>query len=118
VDDQIGRPTFAGHLASAVLKAADALVNDPELETNILHVTGGGEEASWADFAVEIFRAVEANVEVERIPSDDYPTIAERPLWSVLDSSAFERHFRHPMPDWRVGMNAALSEWQEARAND
>ncbi len=110
VDDQHGRPTYAGHLAQAALKAADVFVNSPDMESGVHHVTGGGDEISWADFAIAIFREAKLRTKVERIPSSEYPTKAERPTYSVLDTSTFERGFRHPLPDWRVGLNAALEE--------
>jgi len=42
VADQIGRPTFVGHLAQAVLKAATLFTQEPDMETAIYHVTNGG----------------------------------------------------------------------------
>ena len=113
VNDQFGRPTYAGHLAQAALKAADVFVNSPDMESGVHHVTGGGDEISWADFAIAIFREAKLRTKVERIPSSEYPTKAERPTYSVLDTSTFERGFRHPLPDWRVGLNAALEEAQD-----
>ncbi len=110
VDDQIGRPTYAGHLALATLKAAETLVNEPDMETGIYHVTGGGEPISWADFAISIFKTTEKDMQVERIPTSEYPTPAERPSYSVLDTDSFERNFNHPLPDWQNGLAAALQE--------
>ena len=79
VDDQIGRPTYAGHLAQAVLKAASLFAQEPDMETAVYHVTNGGEEVSWAGFAKAIFKAKGLDVKVDEIPSSDYPSIAERP---------------------------------------
>ena len=110
VDDQIGRPTYAGHLALAALKAAETLANEPDFEPGIYHVTGGGEPISWADFAISIFESTDQNVHVERIPTSEYPTPAERPSYSVLDTDSFERNFHHPLPDWQNGLTAALQE--------
>ncbi|MEP4050803.1 MAG: dTDP-4-dehydrorhamnose reductase [Litorimonas sp.] len=108
VDDQIGRPTFAGHLASAILKAAEVLAQNPDIETSIYHVTNGGEPVSWAGFAKAIFKTAGVDVKVDGIPSSDYPTAAERPAFSVLDTESFERTFLHPLPDWQSGLRAAL----------
>ncbi|WP_427454383.1 dTDP-4-dehydrorhamnose reductase [Litorimonas sp. WD9-15] len=113
VDDQIGRPTYAGHLARAVIKAAETLATEPDLETSVHHVTGGGEPISWADFAVAIFQSTDRNTRVERIPGSEYPTPAERPSYSVLDTDSFERTFRHPLPEWQKGLAAALMERTE-----
>ena len=108
VDDQIGRPTFTGHLASAILKAAEVFAEEPDIETSIHHVTNGGEPVSWAGFAKAIFKAKGLDIKVDDIPSSDYPTAAERPAYSVLDTDSFERTFHHPLPDWQAGLRAAL----------
>lgn len=108
VDDQIGRPTYVGDLAKAVLKATEVFVNDAEMETSVYHITNGGEPVSWAGFARAIFQSKSLNVKVEDIPTSDYPTAAERPAYSVLDTDSFERSFRHPLPDWQSGLRAAL----------
>lgn len=108
VDDQIGRPTFAGHLAESIFKAIDGFAQEPDIPTTIYHITNGGEPVSWAGFAKAIFKAANRDVTVDNIPSSDYPTAAERPTYSVLDTDSFERTFRHPMPDWQTGLRAAL----------
>ena len=108
VDDQFGRPTYAGHLALAILRAADMFTQEPDIETAIHHVTNGGEPVSWAGFAKAIFKAKGLDVKVDDIPTSDYPTPAERPAYSVLDTDSFERTFRHPLPDWQAGLRVAL----------
>ena len=118
VDDQIGRPTFAGHLALAILKATDIFAQEPDIETSIYHVTNGGEPVSWAGFAKAIFRAKNLDIVVDDIPTSDYPTAAERPAYSVLDTDSFERTFRHPLPDWQAGLRAALEMAEDAAASD
>lgn len=114
VDDQIGRPTFSRHLALAILKAADVFAQEPDIETSIHHITNGGEPVSWAGFAKAIFKAKGLDIKVEDIPSSDYPTAAERPAFSVLDTDSFERTFHHPLPDWQAGLRAALEMAEEA----
>jgi dTDP-4-dehydrorhamnose reductase len=47
-------------------------------------------------------------VKVDEIPTSDYPTPAERPAYSVLETEGFERTFRHALPDWQSGLRAAL----------
>lgn len=108
VDDQLGRPTYAGHLALAILRAADLFTQESDIETAIHHVTNGGEPVSWASFAKAIFKAKGLDIKVDGIPTSDYPTPAERPAYSVLDTDSFERTFRHPLPSWQAGLRAAL----------
>ncbi|MEP3655299.1 MAG: dTDP-4-dehydrorhamnose reductase [Litorimonas sp.] len=118
VDDQIGRPTFAGHLASAILTAAEVLAQNPDIETSIFHVTNGGEPVSWAGFAKAIFKTAGVDVKVDGIPSSDYPTAAERPAFSVLDTESFERTFLHPLPDWQSGLRAAIEVALDRNTSD
>jgi len=116
VDDQFGRPTFTGHLAQATFKAVSLFTQEPDIETAIYHVTNGGEAISWADFAKAIFRAKRLNINVDEIPSSDYPTPAERPAYSVLDTDSFERTFGHILPGWQSGLRDALELIDEKAA--
>ena len=118
VDDQIGRPTFSRHLALAILKAADVFAQEPDIETSVHHITNGGEQVSWAGFAKAIFKAQGLDVKVENIPTSDYPTPAERPAYSVLNTDSFERTFRHPLPEWQAGLRAALEMAEDAAESD
>lgn len=117
VDDQIGRPTFSGHLAQSIFKAIEVFIQDTEMDTSIYHVTNGGEPVSWADFAREIFRLKDLDVKINDIPSSEYPSTAERPANSVLETERFERAFRCPMPDWKAGLRAALDSAQDKSAS-
>lgn len=113
VDDQIGRPTYVGHLAEAIFKALSVFGQEPDMETAIYHVSNGGEPISWADFAKAIFAAAEKTINVDNIPTSAYPTPAARPGYSVLDTDSFERTFRHPLPEWQSGLRAALEELED-----
>lgn len=116
VDDQIGRPTYAGHLAEAIFKAVDMFSEEPDMETTYYHITNGGEPVSWAGFAKAIFAATQKDIDIDNIPTSDYPTNAERPAYSVLDTDNFERTFQHPMPDWQAGLRAALEAAEDETA--
>lgn len=106
VDDQIGRPTYAGHLAEACLAMLEHIPKEPTL----YHVTNSGNPISWAGFAREIFSRSGTSCNVIPIPTQDYPTPAKRPAYSVLDISGFEAVTNHTMPDWKDGLAAALKE--------
>jgi len=93
VDDQIGRPTFTGHLVGAIFKAIDIFSQEPDMPTTIYHITNGGEPVSWAGFAKAIFTAAGRDIKIDNIPTSDYPTPAARPAFSVLDTDNFERTF-------------------------
>jgi dTDP-4-dehydrorhamnose reductase len=105
VDDQVGCPTYAGHLATALvdLAASDAY--------GIHHVAGAG-ECSWFDFAAEIFRRAEVDVRLVPCTTEEFPRPAPRPAYSVLGS---ERPDAVRLPDWHAGLAAYLAERAPAR---
>lgn len=100
VADQIGGPTPASAIADACLKIAAALKEDPGKGGT--HHFSGTPDASWADFAREIFDAAGRRVTVSDIPTAEFPTRATRPLNSRLDCSALETAFGITRPDWRA----------------
>jgi dTDP-4-dehydrorhamnose reductase len=99
VDDQIGSPTWSGHLAPAVLGLLEREVS------GLAHLTGEG-AVSWNGFAREIFRQAERACSVEPATSEQMARPAPRPAYSVLAS---ERADVLPMPDWRDGLAGYLA---------
>jgi dTDP-4-dehydrorhamnose reductase len=99
VTDQMGSPTWAGHLAPALLGLLQREVS------GLVHMTGAG-EVSWNGFAQEIFRQAEVACTVEPASSAQMARPAPRPAWSALDS---ERDDVVPMPDWRDGLGGYLA---------
>jgi dTDP-4-dehydrorhamnose reductase len=99
VDDQVGSPTWSGHLAPALVGLLEREVS------GLVHLTGGG-AISWNGFAREIFRQAERDCRVEPATSAQMARPAERPAWSVLAS---ERADVLPMPDWRDGLAGYLA---------
>jgi dTDP-4-dehydrorhamnose reductase len=105
VRDQIGCPTYAGHLA-------DALVRLVEGDDHGLHHVAGGGECSWFDFAVEIFEQAGVECRTLSCTTDDFPRPAPRPAHSVLGT---EREYALYLPDWREGLRSYLAERAVAR---
>lgn len=99
VDDQIGGPTPAGGIARAVLAIASK-IHRGAAGAGIYHYQGSP-AVSWADFAATIFETAGLAVEIQKIPTSDYPTAARRPLRTVLDCARIERDFGISRPDWR-----------------
>jgi dTDP-4-dehydrorhamnose reductase len=100
VDDQVGCPTFTGHLAEALVALA-ASTRIP----GVVHAAAAG-ECSWFEFAVEILRASGASAEVRPCSTDEFPRPARRPAYSVLRS---ERAGVPVLPDWHDGLDAYLN---------
>ncbi len=99
VTDQVGSPTWAGHLAPALLGLLDRGV------AGVVHMTGGG-EVSWNGFAREIFRQADVECRVEPASSEQVARPAPRPAWSALAS---EREDVLPMPPWQDGLAGYLA---------
>jgi dTDP-4-dehydrorhamnose reductase len=99
VTDQIGSPTWAGHLAPALLGLLERHVS------GLVHLTGGG-VVSWNGFAQEIFRQAEIDCRVEPATSEQMARPAPRPAWSALES---ERDDVLPLPPWQDGLAGYLA---------
>jgi dTDP-4-dehydrorhamnose reductase len=99
VDDQIGSPTWSGHLAPAILGLLEREVS------GLVHLTGAG-AVSWNGFAKEIFRQAEVDCDVEPASSEQMARPAPRPAYSVLES---ERDDVLPMPPWQDGLAGYLA---------
>jgi len=103
VDDQIGCPTFTGHLAAAILKIGSTR------PAGLLHVAGGG-GCSWFEFARAVVESAGLDTEVRPCSTRDMPRPATRPANSVLRT---ERITEAPaLPAWRRG----LAEYMALRA--
>ncbi len=112
VDDQIGAPTWARHIAEAtalILAQVDSPARgaDRPMPWGTYHLTNAG-ETSWFGFAEAIRAVLGADMKLHPIPSSAYPTPAARPLNSRLSNDALARVFGVCLPDWRVGLNQAL----------
>jgi dTDP-4-dehydrorhamnose reductase len=99
VDDQIGCPTYTGHLAQALVAIAAARPN------GVLHVAGGG-RCSWFDLAQATFERAGMSVALRRGRTADLDRPAPRPLFSVLGST---RADAPTLPSWQEGLTAHLA---------
>jgi dTDP-4-dehydrorhamnose reductase len=86
VDDQIGRPTYAVDLARYILE----LIESATPPMGLVHFANQG-EYSWYGFAQEIFRIAGVFVKLHPIKSNDYPALAKRPAYSVLNTAKAEQ---------------------------
>ncbi len=111
VADQVGSPTSAEHLAAILLDLA-AMLARGETRYGILHAAGRG-EASWAEVAREVFaqsaRLGGPQAAVEPITTAEYPTKAERPRNSRLDTGRLETEMGLKLPDWRQGVGQSVA---------
>jgi dTDP-4-dehydrorhamnose reductase len=99
VTDQVGSPTWAGHLAPAILGLLERGVS------GLVHLTGSG-QVSWNGFTQEIFRQAEVACRVQETTSEQFVRPAPRPAWSALES---ERDDVLPLPPWQDGLAGYLA---------
>jgi dTDP-4-dehydrorhamnose reductase len=99
VDDQIGCPTFTGHLGAALVALAAART------PGVLHVAAA-EQCSWYEFAVATVRAGGCDCELHPIDTSRYPLPAPRPAFSVMRS----QRGAPTLPSWSEGLRDFMSE--------
>jgi dTDP-4-dehydrorhamnose reductase len=100
VFDQVGSPTWTGHLAPALVELAE------RGGSGIYHGAGGG-ACSWFELAIEAMRLRELDCRIVAITADEYPSATPRPAFSVL---ATERDDGIRLPDWHEGVEAHVKE--------
>lgn len=109
VADQIGTPTPAALIADVTAQ----ILRADHTASGTWHLTATG-ETSWHGFAQAIFEgAVERGLitrapAVEAITTADYPTPAQRPAYSRLDTTTLERDFGIVLPAWQAALGDVL----------
>lgn len=106
VSDQIGSPTYAPHLAAAVVRVLECLQKG---EKKLYHFTDEG-VASWYDLAYYAVRQAGLNAQVLPIATREYPTRARRPAFSVLDKSRIKKETGIAIDHWTKGVDACLKK--------
>jgi dTDP-4-dehydrorhamnose reductase len=110
VYDQIGTPTFAGDLARAILDIiSKSNSGEPGWKPGIYHYSNEG-VCSWYDFAKAIHELYGIDCDVHPIPSEEYPTPAKRPPYSVLNKSKIKRIFNIEIPYWRDSLAKCINK--------
>jgi len=99
VTDQVGCPTWTGHLAGALVELAER----PQ-DTGIHHIAGAG-SCSWNELAIEIFDRAGIDCRVLPTTTAAFPRPAARPAYSVLGS---ERRDPLVLPSWQDGVASYL----------
>jgi len=119
VDDQMGAPTGADLLADATAQAIRQVVAQPEgsARAGLYHLAAGG-EASWFDYARLVLQQAQGRGcqllvppdDIQRVPSSAFPTEAQRPNNSRLDTRKFRQAFGLEMPEWQSGVRRMVEE--------
>ncbi|MDL5246420.1 dTDP-4-dehydrorhamnose reductase [Leptospira weilii] len=116
IEDQLGRPTWAGRLSDFIIFLIYGILKGSEYP-KVLHFSNSG-IASWYDFAVAIrdvshsFSLIENLKPIFPIPTESYPTPAPRPRYSILDLDETRKIFG-TVPHWKEDLTLCLKELAE-----
>jgi dTDP-4-dehydrorhamnose reductase len=118
VEDQWGSPTYTVDLAEAILK----VIKDDSISYGLYHFTNEG-VTNWYEFALIIYKKakrlglIEGNkkVVIKPIKTEDYPTKALRPRYSVLSKEKIKKKFNLRIRDWDKAMEDFLISLREDR---
>lgn len=103
VYDQTGTPTYSLHLAEAILQ----ICQHNTQQNGIFHYSNEG-VCSWYDFAYQIVTLQQLSCKVYPILSEQYPTPAQRPHYSVLDKNKIKQTFNLVIPHWIQGLQECI----------
>ena len=98
VNDQFGSPTYAKDLAEKVKELIDS-----KKPSGIYHITNS-ESCSWYEFALEIFKLAKLKPNVKPVKSEEFPTPAKRPIYSMLINTKLP-----PMRKWQDALKDYLN---------
>lgn len=102
VADQMGCPTYAGDLAHAII----GIMNSETWYPGTYHYSNSG-VTSWYEFAASIYQLAGTDpCNVHPIATEDYPTEAERPRYSALDTSKIRETYHVDCPDWHQSLKS------------
>ncbi len=108
VNDQFGSPTFAHDLAKTIIK----IVEDKKYtwsSGDIFHYSNEG-SCSWHEFAFEIFKFSKMDLNVKKLTTEEFPTKAVRPKYSLLDKSKIKNGFDLKIPNWNISLKKMLEK--------
>ena len=104
VNDQIGTPTNAIDLAKALIQIILTDNRQPTTDNFGVYNFSNEGQCSWYDFAKEIFKINNIEIDLKPIPTSSFPTPAKRPKYSVLDKTKIKSTFGIIINKWEVSI--------------
>ena len=99
--DQIGTPTYARDLTQAILQIIPQLEEKNSTSVEIYHYSNEG-VCSLFDFTTKVINKKNVNCIVYPIITDEYPTLSQRPFYSVLNKDKIKSGFNLAVPSWSL----------------
>jgi len=106
VSDQFGCPTYAADLAETILVLIEKRAT-VDGQHPILHYANNG-KASWYEFALAIKELSGSNCTIDPITTSEYPTVAKRPQYSVLDTRKIRQVLNISVPTWQASLEKCI----------
>ncbi len=108
VYDQVGTPTYAEDLASAIMQ----IISEVEEQhtpfiPGLFHYSNEG-VCSWYDLAMEICRLINCKSQISPVETREYPLPARRPAYSVLNKSRIKEVYNLEIPHWRDSLERCI----------
>ena len=114
VFDQVGTPTYAADLAAAIATIITKTAQDPAaFVKGIYHFSNEG-VCSWYDFTVAIMDFYNLKCRIKPIHTEEYPTPANRPAYSVLDKTKIKTTFGIAIPHWYESLQRCVAKLKQA----
>lgn len=113
VADQIGTPTYAADLAEVIIKIISEITrNQITFVAGVYNYSNEG-LCSWYNFAIEIVNNMKLKSTIIPILSNNYPSIAIRPYYSVLDKSKIKKTYKLKIPYWKTSLKKCIKLLEE-----
>lgn len=105
VNDQVGSPTYAHDLAKAIMQ----IISSGTWMPGIYNFSNEG-VISWFDFANEIKQLINSPCIVNPLSTEQFPTPAKRPKYSVLDKTKIQQTFSIQLKDWKESLKECIQK--------
>ena len=105
VNDQFGSPTYAADLAEAIMK----IISSNEWIPGIFHFSNEG-VISWYDFATGIKEITKNNGILIPITTSEFPSKAERPMFSALDKTKIQGKYHIQLKNWKESLSECIMQ--------
>lgn len=108
VFDQTGTPTYAADLAGAIMSIISGVIrNQIAMNPGIYNYSNEG-VCTWFDFACEIIKEGGLTCDIRPVLSKEFPQIAQRPGYSVMDKTKIKENFGLSIPHWRTSLTKCV----------
>lgn len=109
VNDQVGSPTYAADLASAIMN----IISSGKWAGGIYHYSNDA-AISWFDFATAIAEITNSTCRLTPLATVDYPTPARRPLYTVMSKEKIRNTFGLQIRPWRERLEQCIQKLQQS----